>query len=833
MRWQPYWRRLPARDISSNEGDATSSLAFINVTLRELYYSTGRVFRRWRADSTGTREEPIRAELFSVERLEQHAKSLAAAQRSTSKPTTDRRLEKRFWGNVRALRTAYHATVRAVREGRTITPGADWLVDNFHVVEEQIREIRTDLPPGFSRQLPKLIDGPLEGYPRVFGLAWAFVAHTDSRFDPEMLRRFVRAYQCIQPLTIGELWAVAITLRVVLVENLRRLAEDIAKCQSARQEADALADLLLGLSGRAAEPVDAVLQGFERPLPTAFAVQLVQRLRDQDPNAMTALHWLDERLDAQETTADAIVHEEHQRQGAVNVTIRNIITSMRRMSAIDWRKLFESVSLVDEMLRADSNFAAFDFQTRDLYRNAIEEMARHSNHSEIEVTRRVLLAGKHAKGEAQNKDDTTVIRRQDPGYYLIAQGRPAFERALGCHDTIRGWLVRANATVGISGYLGVVAIITAFIAALVLSWNVEPSGIWAFCGLVLLVLIPASDAAMALANCGATNRFDATTLPGLELSEGVPSSLRTMVVTPTLLTSLAAITEQVERLEVHHLANSDGDLCFALLSDWTDAATERTPADDELLRAAAEGIASLNRRYGPGSSGDRFLLLHRRRLWNEGQGKWIGWERKRGKLHELNRLLRGASDTTYIPAGGHAPTVPADVRYVIVLDADTRLPRGVAKRLIGKIAHPLNHPVLDRRSGRVVEGYAVLQPRVTPSLPLGGEGSLFQRVFSHMSGLDPYACAASDVYQDLFGEGSYCGKGIYDVDFFEAALAGRIPDNTVLSHDLLEGIFARAGLVSDIEVFDEFPARYDVAVARHYRWVRGDWQLLPWILGRG
>jgi cyclic beta-1,2-glucan synthetase len=719
-----------------------------------------------------------------------------------------------------------------VREGRPITPGAEWLVDNFHLVEEQVREIRTDLPPAFSRQLPKLRNGPHEGYPRVFGLAWAFVAHTDSRFDPETLRRFVRAYQSIQPLTIGELWAVAITLRVVLVENLRRLAEDIANCQAARQEADSLADLLLGQRGRLGEPVDTVLRRLDGPLQTAFAVQLVQRLRDQDPNVVTALHWLDERLNSEKTTADAIVHTEHLRQGAVNVTIRNIITSMRRMSAIDWRDTFESVSLVDEMLRAGSNYADFDFQTRDLYRRAIEYMARRSSHSEIEVTRRVLTACQRARDGAQNQDDTATMRRQDPGYYLIAQGRPDFQKTLGCHDTMKGWLVRANATVGISGYLGVVAIITAFIAALVLTWNVEPSGSWAFCALVLLALLPASDAAMALANCGATNRFDATILPGLELKGGVPTSLRTMIVTPTLLTSLSAIKEQVERLEVHHLANSDGDLCFALLSDWADAAAEKTPTDDALLKAAAEGIASLNRRYGPGVGGDRFLLLHRRRLWNEGQGRWIGWERKRGKLHELNRLLRGASDTTFISIGDRAPMVPADVRYVIVLDADTRLPRGAAKRLIGKIAHPLNRPVLDHLSGRIVEGHAVLQPRVTPSLPQDAEGSIFQRVFSHMSGLDPYVCAASDVYQDLFGEGSYCGKGIYDVDLFEGALAGRIPDNTVLSHDLLEGIFARAGLASDIEVIDEFPVRYDVALARQYRWVRGDWQLLPWILGR-
>ncbi len=319
----------------------------------------------------------------------------------------------------------------------------------------------------------------------------------------------------------------------------------------------------------------------------------------------------------------------------------------------------------------------------------------------------------------------------------------------------------------------------------------------------------------------------------MELRDGVPASLRTIVVVPTLLTTRAELEEQIERLEVHYLASQDGDLRFALLSDWTDCATQNAPDDDELLGAAAEGIARLNRRHGPAPEGARFFLLHRRRIWNEGQGKWIGWERKRGKLHELNRLLRGATDTTFVAIDGCSPIVPSGVRYVITLDADTRLPRGTAKRLIGKMAHPLNRPRLDPDSGRVVEGYAVLQPRVTPSLPSGREGSLFQRIFTSPSGLDPYAFAVSDVYQDLFGEGSYSGKGIYDVDAFEAALDGRLPESIILSHDLLEGIFARAGLVSDIEVVEEFPSRYDVAAARQHRWARGDWQLLPWIFGRG
>ena len=334
-------------------------------------------------------------------------------------------------------------------------------------------------------------------------------------------------------------------------------------------------------------------------------------------------------------------------------------------------------------------------------------------------------------------------------------------------------------------------------------------------------------------NRGVAGGFGATLLPALELRDGVPAHLRTLVAVPTLLTTQEAIEEQIERLEIHYLASPEGDLHFALLSDWVDAATEHVEGDEALLAAAAEGIARLNQRHGAGAGGDRFLLLHRRRVWNEGEGRWIGWERKRGKLHELNRLLRGATDTTFMSTAEHACIVPAGVRYVITLDADTRLPRDTVRRLIGKMAHPLNRPRFDADAGRVVEGYAVLQPRVTPSLPVGREGSLFQRVFSGMSGIDPYAAAVSDVYQDLFGEGSYAGKGIYEVDAFEAALAGRVPDSTLLSHDLFEGMFARAGLASDVEVVEEFPARYDVAALRHHRWARGDWQLLPWILGRG
>ncbi|HEY2884830.1 MAG TPA: glucoamylase family protein [Rhizomicrobium sp.] len=778
-------------------------------------------------------EEPIRAELFSVERLEQHAESLALAQRVTEKRGAARSHTPRLYANTKVLIAAYRAIVGATRAHEPITPAAEWLLDNFHIVDEQIREIKIDLPPGYYRMLPKLADGPLAGFPRVFGVSWALVAHTDSAFDVQKLTRLVVAYQRVQPLTIGELWAIAITLRITLVENLRRLAEAIVARIDASRQADALADRTLGTETSSAETAATILHSLNHiPWSTAFAVQLAQRLRNRDPNITPALQWLNERLAAEGTTTDQIVRSEVQRQSAMNVTVRNVITSMRLVSTINWAEWFESVSLVDATLRASSSFAAMDFPTRNLYRCAIEDLSRNSSHSEIDISEQAIAAA--MPSAASVSDTPSSGHESDPGYYLISKGRRAFERQLGYHVRLGTRLFRANADSGICGYVGTIAILGAVVLALGLL-GVAHSGLgfWTIMLLAVVGAVPASDVAVALVNRIITQYVGAASLPGLELRKGVPNDLRTIVVVPTLLASQREIDERIERLEVHYLSNPDDNLHFALLSDWTDAIVEHLPDDEKLYAAAAEGIARLNQQYGPGNAGDRFFLLHRRRVWNEGEGKWIGWERKRGKLHELNRLLRGASGTTFLNVDGKPVALPPSIRFVITLDADTRTPIGVAKRLIGKMAHPLNRSRFDPRLGRVVEGYGILQPRVTPSLPVGREGSLFQRAFSGPNGLDPYAFAVSDVYQDLYEEGSYVGKGIYDVDIFERALEGKIPESMVLSHDLLEGIFARAGLASDIEVVEEFPTRYDVASARQHRWTRGDWQLLPWIFGCG
>jgi len=778
-------------------------------------------------------DQPIRAELFSVERLEQHAESLAAADAVAEKPGRVHSLTPRVTDNGRVLLESYRVLSKAVKQETAITPAAEWLIDNFFIVEEQLREIHDDLPTGFYRRLPKLTTGPFQGYPRVFGVAWAFVAHTDSRLDLEVLRRFVRAYQRLQPLTIGELWALPITLRIVLIENLRRLVERIVHSRAAREQADELADQLLASNGDAGPPSALLGQSEEAPLATAFAVELLQRLRDLHPNMRPIQLWLDERLKAQNTTADEIVRLEHQQQAAMNVTVRNIIDSMRLLSAIDWPEFFESVSIVDHIF-GETNFGQMDFATRDSYRHAVEDLARGSHYSEVEVAQRVAEHVRQARAASSNRNGS-VDRKTDPGYYLVSRGRMEFERQLDFRVSRARRLLRWYVKSAVPGYLGTIFAITALILALPLVHDAEAGvGLKGLLLLGLLAVVPASELAIALVNRVVTDLLEPRTLPRLELLDGVPENLRTIVAVPTLFTSKREIGQLVGALEIHYLANPDGFLHFALLSDWKDADTETVSGDDELLAAATEGISRLNHIYGPlPDGGSRFLLFHRRRTWNESEGKWMGWERKRGKLHELNQLLRGSANTNFLPVRGHPVEAPAAVRFVITLDADSKLPRGAAYQLIGTIAHPLNRPEFSPGAGRVVEGYGVIQPRVMASLPTDHEASLFQKIFSGPSGIDTYAAAVSDVYQDLFREGSYTGKGIYDIDAFEAALAGKVPENTMLSHDLFEGIFARTGLATDIELFDEFPMHVEASAQRQHRWARGDWQLLPWIFGRG
>jgi cyclic beta-1,2-glucan synthetase len=768
--------------------------------------------RRTRSDPSNA--EPVRSELFSLERFDEHARSLAAAQKVAEDHRFGNLLAPRLRENGRRLREAYRYLKQAIDEDRSITPAAEWLVDSFHVVDEQLREIRRDLPRGFYGELPKLADGFLAGYPRIYGVAWAYVAHTDSRFDPEILRRFVETYQETQPLTIGELWALAITLRVVMIENLRRLSLRVVNGLEARRQADSVADRILGILETEKTKLSYTDLGRVADR-SAYLVQLLQRLRYHDPERTPAVKWLHETLAADGKTDDGLASEIHRRLGEDNITVRNIITGFRAMTAFDWPKFFESVSLVHRAFAENSRFMEMDFATRDQYRHSVEDLARISKQDELAVARRAI-----EKSKTTQTPSAAFVR--DPGYFLVGGGRTAFAEELGASPKFRDRLRGIYLSRALFFYFGSFAALTALLLAI--PFSLGPSWV------LLLAIIPASELALALVNRWVTEAFGPKRLASLELRDGPTAELRTLIVVPTMLTRLDEIHSQMEKLEVHYLANADGDTFFALATDWSDASSETKKTDEVLLAAARAEIEILNRRHGPAADGHpRFHLFHRRRLWNAQEGKWMGWERKRGKLEEMNHLLRGGTSTSFIPAP-EGP--PPGIRYVITLDADTRLPKGAVNNLVGTIAHPLNQARIDPKLRKVVEGYGILQPRITASLPNREERSIYQRLFSGECGIDPYASAVSDVYQDLFGEGSYTGKGIYDLNAFDAVLRDRIPENALLSHDLFEGTFARCGFASTIEFFEDFPSHVEVADSRNHRWIRGDWQLLPWIFGR-
>jgi cyclic beta-1,2-glucan synthetase len=765
-------------------------------------------------------EEPIRSEIFTVSRLEGHAQSLAASQTVTADPKVGRDLAARVLDNSRVLDKTYYYLLETVDEKRAITPAAEWLIDNYHIVRAQLNDIRDHLPPKFYRELPKLADGPLAGYPRVYGIAWAYVAHTDSRFDAEMLTRFLKAYQQVQPLTIGELWAISITIRVVLIENLRRLGARIAGSQMSRREADELANELLGLKEGPMRQVPEIIESLQaKQVTTGFAVQLLQRLRFQDPHVDPVMQWLEANLATRNLVPDEIVSDEHRSQMAANATVRNIITSSRTMIGFNWQDLFEEVSLVDQTLREHPTYAVMDFATRNRYRRGIEFFGKHSKTSELDVAKLVI---------ARSNDGAN-----NPGYYLLSDGRAEIEKEI---QFAPPWTVRAlrfyqNHAAGL--YIGGIFVLTLLLLSLP-AHALRSDGVHWWFLLAILGFFPAFEIAMAVFNRVTIRLLGPRHLPRFSLEQGVPNDARTFVVVPTMFAKESRLDSQLEQLEIHYLSNPEENLYFALLTDWLDSDDELSPKDQQLIDSAAKKLDQLNAKYGLSTEGlPRFYVYHRKRLYNASEKKWMGWERKRGKLQEFNQLLLGLPGTSFIALKGRGIIVPPNIRYVITLDADTRLPNGSAVQLIGTMLHPLNRPVLDSRLGRVTKGYGILQPRITPTLPTTEESTLFQKLSTGNSGVDPYASAVSDVYQDLFGEGSFTGKGIYDVAMFEAALKERTPENSLLSHDLFEGNYLRCGFLSDVEFFEDFPSHNEVAVARSHRWTRGDWQLLPWILGRG
>jgi cyclic beta-1,2-glucan synthetase len=781
------------------------------------------------AQEYGGDEPPLRSELFSNDQMEKHGKSLAALHIVGSGHTPDQLLA-RLAENERMLIEIHNLLLEPVETNRPMTPAGEWLLDNFYLIEEQIRTAKRHLPKGYSRELPRLLNGPSAGLPRVYDIALETISHGDGHVDSESLSSFVAAYQTVSALNLGELWAIPIMLRLALIENLRRVGTRLAAGRIYRNQADHWAARMMEIAEKDPKSLILVTADMARsgpPMVSSFVAEFARRLQGQSTVLALPLTWIEQRLSESGLTINHMVRSEHQQQAADQVSISNSIGSLRFLGAMDWREFVETLSVVDRTLREDPGgvYTKMDFSTRDHYRHAVERIAKSSPLSEDSVARKAIQFACECAAKKGSID-----REAHVGFYLIDKGLPQLECAAKARLSVAENFRRMSNRFPLLLYPGTITLITAiFSGGLLMKAHAGGLQGWALALLGILAILCSSHLAVALVNWLVTQLVTPHPLPRMDFSGGIPPESRALVVIPTMLASSQNIEELIEALEVRFLANRDENLHFGLLTDFKDAHEETIPEDEPLLRLAEKRITELNGKYGNAKC-DAFFLFHRPRRWNSQERKWMGYERKRGKLAELNSLLRGGSGECFSAIVGET-AILSNVKYVITLDTDTQLPRDSARQFVGAMEHPLNRARYCDDKQRVCEGYGILQPRVAVSLP-GANRSRYARLFGSEPGIDPYTRAVSDVYQDLFAEGSFIGKGIYEVDTFELALNGRFPENRILSHDLLEGCYARAGLMSDVQLFEEYPSRYSADVSRRHRWIRGDWQIARWLLPR-
>jgi cyclic beta-1,2-glucan synthetase len=766
--------------------------------------------------------------LFTAEQLTEHAR-LLAVEHHTEINAGPNALLARLDENERLLGEYNRATYTA-DQARRITPASEWILDNFYLIEEQIQMARRHFPRRYSRELPRLIGGRSAGLPRVYDIVLGFVSHVDAQLEEDSMASFLSAYQVVTPLKLGELWAVPIMIRLALIENLRRITDRLNIGRHDRNLADKWAVRLEGIAESQPSKIVVVVADMARadlPMSSSFVAEFYQRLSRSSASVPLARSWLEQRLSEISLSIEQLVRQESQSQAADQVSINHTITGLRLLSSWDWRSFVENASIAERILRTDPAdiYRQMDFATRDCYRHAVESLSRYSGITEADAAEKAVRLAEAGAREHGREDRTAHV-----GYYLVASGRRQFEAATQARWPFRVRIERAVLSFPVTFYLGGILTLTALgTTAALLEGRRLGIGLAMLAGFAPLLLLCFSQLSVAIINWISSIVTGPRVLPRLDYSRGIAPEARTMVVVPTLVADEEAVAHLLETIEIHFLANRDPDLHFALLTDFPDADSETLPSDQNLRDHLRAGITALNLKYGSEKNG-LFFLFHRPRRWNKAEGRWMGYERKRGKIAEFNALLRGGSPDAFSDIVGDESILP-QVKFVITLDTDTQLPRGAARLLVATMAHPLNRPRFDRERGIVVDGYSILQPRVGVSLPGAGR-SWFVRLFAGDVGIDPYTRGVSDVYQDIFQEGSFIGKGIYDVDAFEQAVGGRFPENAVLSHDLIESCYARSALVSDVELYEEHPSRYNADMNRRHRWIRGDWQIAQWLLPR-
>lgn len=764
------------------------------------------------------------------EGLEKHAEEISNEYSTTSGTNCRRKIIKSLKNSYDKILECYLYIDKNIKNKRELVPAAEWLLDNLYLIEKEYKDILHNMPNYYYKNLPTINKGIMKNYPRIYHIAVELVSHTDGRLDEDIIESFINAYQQSTILTSGELWALPIMIRIALIQNIGKVSEKIVFSEEEKREADLDAESLINAANenKLQDELSALKLKKAAQLSPHYIERIIKVLRDNGIDNAEIYKWIDEKLDLQETNSERMIKIEHQVQGSFQLSVGNSITGIRELTSINWKQCFEKLSYVEKILEKDPSgiYNNMDFASRDYYRHCIEKLWRETKIPESFIAKKAIQCAEESKVE-NNEDYLKHV-----GYYIADAGIPFLKEKI--EYSIKGiskakYNIKNNA---VHWYLGtIIAGTLIFIALVIGDTYIEDTNpiIWKYIVAVIAIIIPCSEIVISIFHWSVNHLSEPSFIPKLEFGNNVPEQFSTIVVVPTILNNVQGVHDLVGSMEVYYLANKDKNIYFALLGDFKDSDYEVNDEDDKIVQAALNLIKQLNEKYCCGEN-NIFYFFSRFRQYNKKEKKWMGWERKRGKLMEFNALIRDSKNTSYNVLSSDISKLK-NIKYVITLDADTQLPRDCAKKLIGAMAHILNKPYMDLENNTVRRGYGLMQPRISVST-LSANKTMFSRIFSGETGIDMYTTAISDVYQDIFKEGIFTGKGIYDIDIFNLMLQGEIPENSVLSHDLLEGCYTRTALVTDIELIDGYPSSYLVSCKRLHRWVRGDWQLIPWIFGK-
>ncbi len=772
--------------------------------------------------------------ILSQSQLEQYLETIASDQ--GLKPNSDKNTYPipRLKENFEFITQVYGLLNEHIKLKIPIHPAGEWLLDNYYIIEETVQSIKNNLSLKKYTQFLGLANGKDQGFARVYVLASEIVNYTDSKIEAKTLSSYLQAYQKKKNLSMEEIWNIPIFIQIALIENVRQICEKIYFSQIQKYKVENIIERLVEQKNKEelqfthlGEYKAKVKEYGEMKYP--FIEYLSYRLKKYGKKAYPYLNILEEQINKMGTDIAEVVKKEHFDIALRKISMGNCITSIKNLNRISMIEIFEKINGVEDILKQDPAevYEKMDYQTKVLYRNKIKEIAKKTKISELYIAKKILLLAKNAKEDYENIDKEKIKQKKKThvGYYLIAEGSHILwqeltgkrKKVLTNHQKIR---------IAIS-LLAILTILS--VSLLSIYFYRQTSSLLLTIVLAILLLIPLQAILVQLFQYLLGKLVKPKPIPKLDFEAGVPKEAATFVVIPTILNSKEKVKKLMQNLETYYFANQSENLYFALLGDCTAGKNEKEPFDEEVIEAGIEEAKRLNSMY-PDDTFPKFHFLYRKRTWNAKEECYLGWERKRGLLNQFNEYLLGKTKNEFLANTLEDVKQIPVILYIITLDADTRLCFNTGLELIGSMAHILNTPILNKRKDLVISGHALIQPRVGISLQ-EVQKSLFTKIYAGSGGKDAYTNAISDIYQDNFEEGIFTGKGIYDVCVFSTVLNQEIAENTVLSHDLLEGSYLRCGLASDIMLMDGYPPNYNSFKARLHRWIRGDWQILRWLTG--